>query len=707
VALTKLRRTTPATPVRNTAGPPPSPPPDVETLTFGALYDIALHGASVSNLALHGALQQRNRSLLAGASSLIASALTVRKDNAQDIRRLIQPWQARAMSYFDLVPEVNFAATYMGNMQRKVRLFPALMDDETHEPEEVDSGPIFDVFDRIRDRSGGREDLQADYARLKYLIGEGYLTASPDPEYGEVWEFLSPNELRVQPGGYASRFRAPMLSADQYLIGNDPAQVAEYGEPEGPSFAESGPDVILVYRLWRQHPAYSFLANCHMQACVDILEELVLSQYSVRAQLKSRLNQAGILWIPDEISFTGLGNDAEEDPTTDVFQQRIAQASMAAISDPGSAAALVPIIARIAGEYIKDITYTRFNDSTGELAEISQRTEMVERYAVGSELPPELFRSKEDINHWGSWMVDEDQWKAYGHPMALEFSRDLVAAYLRPTLKAMDFPDWERATIGIDPAAVINHPDRAKDADALYAGRAISKKVWRESKGYNDNDEMPRDEINESLGVAIHDGSLALFGIPSVRTNIEPTPGDIESAQGGSTAPVDPNATGADVERGAPQTGPPSEEDQAGPALQASAGNREAELLGAAMAGVHRGRSLAGAKLRSMTSPRGPRDARCEECQKAIDGVANWDVASALGEDTVRGLNANGSLVDGTAQECAAVFASMGVTSTWASELGELVEQHASRTLFQKQPESFPPGFAVLLRKVDTPLEQA
>jgi len=108
-----------------------------------------------------------------------------------------------------------------------------------------------------------------------------------------------------------------------------------------------------------------------------------------------------------------------------------------------------------------------------------------------------------------------------------------------------------------------------------------------------------------------------------------------------------------------------------------------------------------------MTSPRGPRDARCEECQKAIDGVANWDVASALGEDTVRGLNANGSLVDGTAQECAAVFASMGVTSEWAVELGELVEQHASRTLFQKQPEPFPPGFAVLLRKVDTPLEQA
>jgi hypothetical protein len=108
-----------------------------------------------------------------------------------------------------------------------------------------------------------------------------------------------------------------------------------------------------------------------------------------------------------------------------------------------------------------------------------------------------------------------------------------------------------------------------------------------------------------------------------------------------------------------------------------------------------------------MTSPRGPRDARCEECQRAIDGVANWDVAAVLGEGQVASLNANGSLVDGTAQECAAVFASMGVSAEWAAELGELVEQHASRTLFQQVPDGFPPGFAVLLRKVDTPLEQA
>ena len=111
MALTKLRRTTqPAIPPARAPTPHTVPLDDAETLTIGAIYDIALHGANLADLKLHGAPEQRNRSLLAGARSLIGSALYIQKQNAQDIRRLIQPWQARAMSYFDLVPEVNFAA---------------------------------------------------------------------------------------------------------------------------------------------------------------------------------------------------------------------------------------------------------------------------------------------------------------------------------------------------------------------------------------------------------------------------------------------------------------------------------------------------------------------------------------------------------------------------------------------------------------------
>jgi hypothetical protein len=668
---------------------------DLEGLTAGALYDLQLHGA------------------------LTAAAVDVHAKNAQDIRRLIQPWQARAISYYDLVPEVKFAANFMAQMLRRVRLFPAMLDPTTQEPEELTSGPVFDEFARIQDRGGGRAELQGSYAKLKFLIGETYLTVSPDEDRGEVWECLSPNELRVQPGGLATRFRAPMLAADQYLIGqndygrtnyvvgNDRETVNEYGEVLGPQFRDHGPDVIAVYRLWRPSPAYSWLADCNMQSSLDILEELVLSTYSVRAQLKSRLNQGGLLLMPDEISFTALGNDPEEDPTSDEFQERLTTAIMASISDPGTAAAFSPIVARIAGEFIKDVKLVKFNDTAGELAEINQRTEMVERFGIGAELPPELFKSQADLNHWTGWLIDEQTWKSYGHPAALEMAGDFCSAVLQPSARDAGAKDWQDIRVGIDASEVINHPDRAKDADALYQGRAISKKVWRESKGYNDNDAMPEDELNEMLGAQIRDGSLAKYGIPQVRGGaIEPAAGEIESPAGQSTEAPGTPVSGADTEKGPPATGPGSKESQAGPALQASAANREQQILGAAEFAVQRGRELAGSRLRAMTSARGPKEKRCAECQEAIDGLPNWDVAATLGETQVAAVGGNGGLVDGTGQAFASVLERMGVSSGWATELGDLVEQHTARTLYQPVPEGLPAGFAVLLRRIDLPLER-
>ena len=671
---------------------------DYENLTVGALYDLAQHGAITASGALQG------------------SALYVEKRNAQDIRRLIQPWQARCMSYYDLVPEVKFATSFFSQMLRQVRLYPAMVDPKTHEPEEIDSGPIFDAFNRIHDRTGGRSELQASYAKLRFLIGECYLTASPDETWGEIWECLSPNELRVQPGGYASRFRAPMLSADQYIIGNDQAHLAEYGEPLGPAFAEQGPDIITVYRLWRGHPAYSMLADCNMQAAVDILEELVLSTYSVRAQLKSRLNQAGVLWVPDEISFASIGNDPDEDSGTDLFQQRLQQAIMAAISDPGSAAAVSPIIARVAADYIGKIQYTRFNDSQGELAEITQRTEMIGRYATCIELPKEVITGTADINHWGAWLIDQQTYDSYGKPVANEMASDLCAAYLQPTAKEEGIAGWENITIGVDAAGAINHPDSAKDATTLYQARAIGKKVYREKLGYNDNDAMPEDELNEAIGVAIRDGSYAKYGIPSVRANIEPAAGDIASTTGEVDSNVVAPAPGSDSEQGPPPGGPGAAAGQGGPALQASAASdREQRILGAADFAIQRGRELAGQRLRAWTSSRGPRDVRCQECQEKIDGVPNWDVAAILGHETVTTLamspslktTGGGNLVDGVGQAFAAVAERLGVTPAWATELGELVEQHTARTLYDVVPEPMPDAFRRLLARIYVPLEPA
>jgi hypothetical protein len=358
--------------------------------------------------------------------------------------------------------------------------------------------------------------------------------------------------------------------------------------------------------------------------------------------------------------------------------------------------------------------YLRFNDNQGELAEITQRGEMIGRFATCIELPKEVITGTADINHWGAWLIDEQSWKSYGLPGALEMAADMAAAYLQPAAREAGLADWDQYLIGIDPSEVINHPDRAKDADALYLGLAISKSVWRESKGYNDNDEMPDDERAEQIGVKVRDASLAWYGIPSIKAGgIEPSPGVIENTQGTQSEAVAPTG-GSQAEPGAPAGGAPSgSESQAGPALQASAAlSREHRILGAADFAIQRGREMAGARLRSLT---GPRSGKCDECQEAIAGVPNWDVAAALGKDRAKpylntagpGTTGNGILVDGVAQAFAAVLVGMGVAQNWALELGELVELHAAKTLFQPIPDPLPAGFSVLLKRIDRPLERS
>jgi hypothetical protein len=126
----------------------PTKPRDqtLEGLTSAALYDLQLHGAIPTQ------------------SALTAAALDVHAKNAQDIRRLIQPWQAEAMSYYNLVPEVKFAANFHSNLLSRVRMYPARIDPETREPEEITDDPkVLEQFDRIKDRAGGRAELQRSY----------------------------------------------------------------------------------------------------------------------------------------------------------------------------------------------------------------------------------------------------------------------------------------------------------------------------------------------------------------------------------------------------------------------------------------------------------------------------------------------------------------------------------------------------------------
>ena len=61
-------------------------------------------------------------------SSLTAAAQRVAVGQGPSFERLGQPWQRKALSYYDLAGECRYSAKFHANALSQVRLFPARMD---------------------------------------------------------------------------------------------------------------------------------------------------------------------------------------------------------------------------------------------------------------------------------------------------------------------------------------------------------------------------------------------------------------------------------------------------------------------------------------------------------------------------------------------------------------------------------------------------
>lgn len=622
--------------------------------------------------------------------SLTASAQRIDEKNAQAARRLVRPWQGRSLSRYEDLGQIHYAAQFYARPLSRLRLFAAELDDEG-EPQESDDPKLKALWDRVQDPGGGRSVMCGQYGRLRFLTGESYLVCTPDEDYGEKWEMLSVAELKINTDGKTyNRIAYP---------GAPPEVLTEVVDGD----FEPLDDEAVVYRLWRRDPVFSELADAPMRGVLDDCDRLILLNLAMRARALSRIAKPGLLCIPNEISPPNPDASPDEDAMSNPFFADIYKSAEAAISDPGSAAAAMPILWFVDGAFIDQIKYIKLYDPAEEYQEGEQRKECIVDIATGLDFPAEALLGLGDVNKWNGLEISEDGWK-HVLPVAQEMVDDFTSAYLRPAARAEGVANWQRVCVGFDAAAVINHPDRAKDAKELYALRAISKAALRDANAFDDDDAPTQPELDEMIGVAIRDGSYAKYGIPSVKSGgIEPEAGTVENPRGTSTSPTGPT-TGSEREPGPPA--PPSEvrTASAAPDLDVVALVQVAQLRGAAELAVERAREVAGAKLRS-------RSESCAECMEAINGAPNRRVVALLGADRVRHVLAESQtstrhpaiserdLVKGAGEGFVAVAVRMGLTPEWANSLAEVVETHAARTLYDLDQPPLPSAFAALARR--------
>jgi hypothetical protein len=230
-----------------------------------------------------------------------------------------------------------------------------------------------------------------------------------------------------------------------------------------------------------------------------VLSEIDGLQKHVAATLDSRLAGAGVLLVPQEITFASVGQTADgtdgpsPQASLDEFARNLQDVMAMALEDRQSPEALVPLILQAPGEYLGQIKHLTFWSDLDDKAK-TLRGEAVTRLALGMDMPPEVLTGTADMNHWSSWQMEESGVKAHTEPLLHVICDALTEGYLRPLLE-IDPAEADRYAIAADTSELRLRPNRSKEAFELWDRGQITIETLLRENGFDvENDLIDDDE---------------------------------------------------------------------------------------------------------------------------------------------------------------------------------------------------------------------
>lgn len=412
------------------------------------------------------------------AHALRASGMRVQlgpRDAAQALVRYRRPWQELALDYREEVGELDYATRLQENTVKRIRFFPA-----SYAPDSDVPVPAADGGDARYEQAGAEAlarlgspgavaQLAADLLGAFRVPGEAYLVGRADGDAGgESWEIRSISEVGVADG-------RPLIR----------------DAPKSRSGVTLGADEYIA-RLWVPSKRWRNLAYSPVHAAITTcLDALVLLSKEVSATASSRLASAGLLMLDDRLMVGRAdgpeGADAADD---DELLSMLVEAARAAIRDPGSAEAALPILLRGPAEAIKESKHMTFSRPVEDARD--KREWALRRLATVLDLPAELLTGQAAVNHWNAWMIDDVKWRDHLEPGVQDVVHALTEAYYRVHLVEAGVPDdvVKRSVIWYDPTEVIVKSDRSQAAEKAYDRFELSGEALRGHFGFTE-DEAP------------------------------------------------------------------------------------------------------------------------------------------------------------------------------------------------------------------------
>lgn len=540
---------------------------------------------------------------------LTASALRMNFDDASysNYRFRDETWQRELWRYYDIIPELRFAASWIGSACSKVDIFVAEVDKLGRVQGRAKKKEVAALSDTLLGGPAAKAEAIRMAAINLTIAGECYILGKPASKPGvdkDKWFILSSSEIRRVKGGQV------FWGDRQYY-----QEILDLTKS-------------MVTRVWTPHPQRIWCADSPARACQAILRELEQLTKYVFSQIDSRLAGAGMLVIPNNLDFP-----AEDGITTagESLMMRMAQAMAASLKGDGTAMALVPLIIEAAPEDIeRSFKLIQFASELSKQA-VELRDEAIRRLSLGLDIAPEILTGQGDMNHWSSWFVDEATVKLHVEPLMNRLCDALTTAYLVPALKIMGL-DPQRFVYSFDTSPLTIRPQRLQDALNLFDKGAIGYEALRVAGYFKESDAPTPEALATAFAkeLMLRDPNLAqqpgwrhLAGItdemlpPASLTAPVPSGGGIGG--GGAGAPPPPPPPSSIMDTGVAPTpdglaappggitdgGMPGAGSGAPQGIQASAaveGAHDMAVIIAAHATVLRGLELAGNKLRTRST---------------------------------------------------------------------------------------------------------
>lgn len=525
-------------------------------------------------------------SLVAAAKVMTSPDMRVRKASIGNPEK----WQHDAWQFYDEVGELRFGVQWISNALSRVNLVAAMTPITSgDEPTSIDFDDqratalqkrAVEIVDTISGGATGQGQMLAAFGTQLSVSGLAWLVIEPDLEDPEddafqSWQIYSSSEVRASTGGDQIEIRVGVR--EWRLV-----------HPNG-----------VVVKVWRRHPQRSYDADSPTRGVLGVLREIVMLQQHIQASAQSRLAGAGLLAIPAEAVFppgqasqssrTSDPNHENVQPDDDQFIETLIDAMVTPLEDRGSAAAVVPLVIKVPGEFVDKITHisfaTPFDDKVIELLD-----QAIKRLALGLDIPPEILTGTGGMNHWGAWQVQEESITLHIEPLSEMICHALTVGYVRPALLAegWDRSEIEELMVWYDTSDLRTRPDRSAAAREAYDRYELSGAAMLREMGLSVDDLPDDNEKRQRLLIDLLRAAPALAPAILGELGIVNSLPVVEAEE----VPVE------DVPAVEPGQGPPD----------------SAAVLAACDQIVYRAFEKAGARLRSAAGKSQPKGAASIEC---------------------------------------------------------------------------------------------